>query len=196
MARERGRIGNVSVVRIHHTGMVVRSLQDAYGFYRDALSLRLVKEAVMEDQGVKAALFDIGNSFIELLEPIDPDFGIARFLETRGEGLHHVCLEVADLNASRAALKAKHIELIVSQMLRKVRVENPGDTNMLPHDVIDRFKFRKHNQRLADMVRVSDVGDTDLTMGDLVEKDVMREANAGAESEEEGTIVFSSGGAR
>ena len=102
----------MSVVRIHHTGMVVRSLQDAYGFYRDALSLRLVKEAVMEDQGVKAALFDIGNSFIELLEPIDPDFGIARFLETRGEGLHHVCLEVADINASLADLKAKNIELI------------------------------------------------------------------------------------
>ncbi len=102
----------MSVVRIHHTGMVVRSLQDAYAFYRDALSLRLVKEAVMEDQGVKAALFDIGNSFIELLEPIDPDFGIARFLETRGEGLHHVCLEVADINASLADLKAKNVELI------------------------------------------------------------------------------------
>ena len=102
----------MSVVRIHHTGMVVRSLQDAYAFYRDALSLRLVKEAVMEDQGVKAALFDIGNSFIELLEPIDPNFGIARFLETRGEGLHHVCLEVADINASLADLKAKNIELI------------------------------------------------------------------------------------
>lgn len=112
MARERGRVGNVSVVRIHHTGMVVRSLQDAYAFYRDALSLRLVKEAVMEDQGVKAALFDIGNSFIELLEPIDPNFGIARFLETRGEGLHHVCLEVADINASLADLKAKNVELI------------------------------------------------------------------------------------
>lgn len=102
----------MSVVRIHHTGMVVRSLQDAYAFYRDALSLRLVKEAVMEDQGVKAALFDIGNSFIELLEPIDPNFGIARFLETRGEGLHHVCLEVADINASLADLKAKNVELI------------------------------------------------------------------------------------
>lgn len=102
----------MNVVRIHHTGMVVRSLQDAYAFYRDALSLRLVKEAVMEDQGVKAALFDIGNSFIELLEPIDPNFGIARFLETRGEGLHHVCLEVADINASLADLKAKNVELI------------------------------------------------------------------------------------
>ena len=112
MARERWHVTRVGVIRIHHTGLVVRSLQDAYAFYRDTLSLRLVKEAVMEDQGVKAGLFDMGNSFLELLEPIDPDFGIARFLETRGEGLHHVCLEVADIHASLADLKSKSVELI------------------------------------------------------------------------------------
>lgn len=112
MARERRPIANVNVTRIHHTGIVVRDIEEASIFYRDSLSLRLVKEAVMEEQGVKAALFDIGNGFLELLEPIDPDFGIARFLETRGEGLHHVCLEVADINASLADLKAKTVELI------------------------------------------------------------------------------------
>ena len=112
MAQERGHLANVGVIRIHHTGVVVRSLEEAYGFYRDAMSMRLVKEAVMEDQGVKAALFDIGNSLLELLEPIDPDFGTARFLEKRGEGLHHVCLEVADIHASLAELKSKNVELI------------------------------------------------------------------------------------
>ena len=112
MAREHRHVTDVSVTRIHHTGLVVRSLQDAYAFYRDALSMRLVKEAVMEDQGVKAALLDMGNSFLELLEPIDPEFGIARFLETRGEGLHHVCLEVADIHASLAELKSKNVDLI------------------------------------------------------------------------------------
>ena len=74
--------------------------------------MRVVKEAVMEDQGVKAALLDIGNSFLELLEPIDAGFGIARFLEKRGEGLHHVCLEVDDIHASLADLKSKDVELI------------------------------------------------------------------------------------
>lgn len=112
MAQERGHLADVSVTRIHHTGVVVRNIEEAYAFYRDAMSLRLVKEAVMEDQGVKAALLDLGNSLLELLEPIDPDFGIARFLETRGEGLHHVCLEVADINASLAELKSKNVELI------------------------------------------------------------------------------------
>ena len=112
MAQERRHIANVSVNRIHHTGIVVRSIEEVYAFYRDAMSMRLVKEAVMEDQGVKAALLDLGNSLLELLEPIDPDFGIARFLEKRGEGLHHVCLEVDDVHAALADLKSKDVELI------------------------------------------------------------------------------------
>jgi methylmalonyl-CoA epimerase len=98
--------------RIHHTGVVVRSLEESYAFFRDTLGLRLVKEAVMEDQGVKAALLDLGNGLLELLEPIEPETGIARFLEKRGEGLHHVCLEVADIRAALADLKADGVELI------------------------------------------------------------------------------------
>ncbi|MCH8026481.1 MAG: VOC family protein, partial [Chloroflexi bacterium] len=98
--------------RIHHIGVVVRSLEQAYGFYRDTLGLRLVKEAVMEDQGVRAALLDLGNSFLELLEPIGGETGIARFLEKRGEGMHHVCMEVADIRASLAELKSQGMELI------------------------------------------------------------------------------------
>ena len=98
--------------RVHHTGVVVKSLDEAYKVYRDTLGMRFVKEAVMEDQGVKAALLDLNNSFLELLEPIVPETGIARFLEKRGEGLHHVCLEVGDIRAALADLKSKDIELI------------------------------------------------------------------------------------
>ena len=100
------------VNRVHHTGVVVRSLEASYPFFRDALGLPLIKEAVMEDQGVRAALFDLGNSLLELLEPIDPDTGIARFLEKRGEGLHHVCLEVDDIRAALADLKSKDVPLV------------------------------------------------------------------------------------
>ncbi len=100
------------VSRVHHTGVVVRSIDDALLMYRDTLGMPVVKEAVMEDQGVKAVLLDLGNSFLELLEPIDPEFGIARFLEKRGEGLHHVCLEVGDIHSVLAGLKSKNVELI------------------------------------------------------------------------------------
>src|SRR3989442_11977776 len=77
--------------RIHHAGIVVRRLADAYAFYRETLGLALVKEAEIPDQGVRAALLSVGDSEIELLEPTRPDTGVARFLAHRGEGLHHVC---------------------------------------------------------------------------------------------------------
>ncbi len=101
-----------AVNRVHHTGVVVRSLEESYVFFRDTLGLRFVREAVMEDQGVKAALLDLGNGLLELLEPIESGTGIAHFLEKRGEGLHHVCLEVDDIKAALAELKADGVELI------------------------------------------------------------------------------------
>ena len=70
--------------KIHHVGIVVRSIATAYAFYRDTLSLQVHKEDIIQDQGVKAALLTIGASEIELLEPITPGTGVARFLENRG----------------------------------------------------------------------------------------------------------------
>jgi methylmalonyl-CoA epimerase len=98
--------------KIHHVGIVVRSLDEAYKFYRDTLGLPVHKEAVVEDQGVKAALLTIGNSEIELLEPINENGGVAKFLERRGEGLHHICFETDNVAAELAATKAKGIALI------------------------------------------------------------------------------------
>ncbi len=100
------------VNRIHHIGVVVRSREEAYAFFRDTLGLTLLKEALLDDQGVKAALLDLGNSLLELLEPFDPDTGIGRYLERRGEGLHHVWLEVAGIEATLTDLKAKGVPLI------------------------------------------------------------------------------------
>ncbi len=100
------------VTRVHHIGVVVRSMDDALAFFRDALDLPLLKEEVVEEQGVRAALLDLGNSFLELLEPTVPDTGIARYLERRGEGLHHVCLEVPDIDAALAGLKVDGVPLV------------------------------------------------------------------------------------
>ena len=102
----------MTAAAIHHTGVVVRSMDEALRFYRDTLGLRLLAEEVVPDQGVRAALLDLGNGFLELLEPNVPDTGIARYLERRGEGLHHVCLETGDIHAELAQLKAKGVELI------------------------------------------------------------------------------------
>lgn len=98
--------------KIHHVGIVVRNLEEAYLFYRDTLGLPVHKEATVEDQGVKAALLTIGNSEIELLEPINENGGVAKFLERRGEGLHHICFETDDVDAELEATKQKGIAVI------------------------------------------------------------------------------------
>ena len=85
------------LTRVHHVGLVVRRLEDGLAFWQDALGLQVSKQATVADQGVKAALLPIGRSEIELLEPIDPAGGVAKFLEKRGEGLHHVCFETPDV---------------------------------------------------------------------------------------------------
>ena len=101
--------------KIHHVGIVVRSLDEAFAFYRDALSLPVHKEAVIQDQGVRAALLTIGESEIELLEPIAPGTGVARFLEQRGEGLHHLCFETDDVNEELETAKRRGVRLIDQQ---------------------------------------------------------------------------------
>jgi methylmalonyl-CoA epimerase len=98
--------------RIHHVGIVVRNLEEAYRFYRDALGLTVHKMAEVRDQGVRAALLACGHSEVELLEPIDPKGTVARFLEKRGEGLHHVCFETDNVERELAAARAKGIPLI------------------------------------------------------------------------------------
>lgn len=98
--------------KIHHVGIVVRNLEEAYRFYRDTLGLPVHKEATVQDQGVRAALLTIGNSEIELLEPINENGGVAKFLEKRGEGLHHICFETDDVAAELEATKQKGIAVI------------------------------------------------------------------------------------
>ena len=98
--------------KIHHIGIVVRSIDAAYAFYRDTLSLPVHKEDIIQNQGVKAALLTIGASEIELLEPIDPSTGVARFLERKGEGLHHLCFETDDIARELATARTKGVMLI------------------------------------------------------------------------------------
>jgi methylmalonyl-CoA/ethylmalonyl-CoA epimerase len=98
--------------RIHHVGIVVKRLADAYGFYRDTLGLPVLKEAELPDQGVRAALLGAGDSEVELLEPLADDTGVGRFLTRRGEGLHHLCLDTGEIDRALAVLKERGAELL------------------------------------------------------------------------------------
>jgi methylmalonyl-CoA/ethylmalonyl-CoA epimerase len=100
------------IKKVHHVGVVVRDMDQAMRFYRDTLGLLVHKEETIEDQGVRAALLTLGDSEIELLEPVVADNGVAKYLESRGEGLHHVCFEVDDVDDDLDTLKDMDIELI------------------------------------------------------------------------------------
>jgi len=100
------------VSNIHHVGIVVKSLTDAYRFWIDTLGLSVVREAIVEDQGVRAALLAAGASSIELLEPTRPDTGIARFLGKHGEGLHHLCFLTPSIEGDLDRLRAKNVPLL------------------------------------------------------------------------------------
>jgi DNA-directed RNA polymerase subunit beta' len=84
--------------------------------------------------------------------------------------------------AQGVTIDDKHIELILSQMIRKVKVENPGDTDLLPQEVVDKYNFKQKNRDIENFVRISEVGGTDLKLNELVTKAVIKEANARAEA--------------
>jgi methylmalonyl-CoA/ethylmalonyl-CoA epimerase len=104
--------------RVHHVAVVVRDLDAALAFYRDRLGLPVELVLPIDSDGVTIAFLSVGESKIELVMPTDPSTGVARFLESRGEGFHHVCLEVADVDAELRRLAGAGIELI-DQAARK-----------------------------------------------------------------------------
>ncbi len=104
--------------KISHLGVAVSTLDDALKFWRDGLGLELHEIEVVEDQGVRTAMLPLGESRIELLEATGEDTPVGKFLAKRGPGIHHVCVEVADLAAKLAQLQEQGIRLIDEQPRR------------------------------------------------------------------------------
>lgn len=105
-------MSNPEGTKIQHLGVAVSSIDDALGFWRDALGLELTEVEVVEDQGVRVAMLPIGESRIELLEATGDETPVGKFIAKRGPGIHHLCVEVNDINAKLAELKAQGVRLI------------------------------------------------------------------------------------
>jgi len=98
------------MTKLDHIGIAVRSL-DAANIY-EALGLTIEHTEVVATQGVRTAFLSVGDANLELLEPTGPDSAIAKFIEKRGEGIHHICLRVTNLEEHLARLKAAGFRLI------------------------------------------------------------------------------------
>lgn len=98
--------------RVDHTAIVVRDMDEALGRYRVLLTAECTERVHVENQGVEVAFLRLGDTQIELVQPTCRESGIARFLEERGEGLHHVGIRVTDIRVELERLRANGIKLI------------------------------------------------------------------------------------
>lgn len=99
-------------MKIDHIGIATSGIEQALGFWKDALGLENVYSETVEDQKVKVAMLPLGETRIELLEPTSRDSPISKFLEKRGGGIHHIAVEVDDIHAALVRLKAAGARLI------------------------------------------------------------------------------------
>ena len=99
-------------MKIDHIGIATRGIEESLGFWRDALGLEVKHTETVEEQGVRVAMLPVGEPRVELLEPTGPDTPVAKFLEKRGPGIHHVAVRVADIRAALARLKSQGARLI------------------------------------------------------------------------------------
>ena len=99
-------------MKINHLGIATKGIDEALKFWGDALGLESVHTETVEDQKVRVAMLPIGDTRIELLEATSADSPIAKFIEKRGGGIHHIAVEVENIEASLAKLKASGMRLI------------------------------------------------------------------------------------
>jgi methylmalonyl-CoA epimerase len=103
------------IKKVDHISIVVKNLDEGLKTYEDLLGVKHSHVEEVPDQGIKAAMLVLGDVEIELIEPISADSGVAKFLEKKGEGIHHICLEVDDVDKELAALADKGVDLIDKQ---------------------------------------------------------------------------------
>ena len=121
-------------MRLDHIGIAVKDLDAAIRFYRDVLGLELERVEEVPEERVRIAMFRVGDVHIELLQGTDPESAISKFIEKRGEGIHHIAIHVDDVDAKTEELKAKGVTLTydkpreVAGGSRKINFIHPRNT--------------------------------------------------------------------
>ncbi|HJU91660.1 MAG TPA: methylmalonyl-CoA epimerase [Pyrinomonadaceae bacterium] len=99
-------------MKIDHIGIATKSIEEGLAVWRDALGLKVDSTEEVTEQGVKVCMLAVGDTHVELLEPLGPETSVGKFLARRGPGMHHIAIEVGDIHASLAELKNKGARLI------------------------------------------------------------------------------------
>ncbi len=107
--------------RIDHIGVVVSDLDEAADLYRDSFQMPEQHRETVEDLGVEAMLFEVGEGHVELISPLDDDSGVAKFLAKNGPGMHHVAYACDDIEAALASVREAGLRLIDKEPRRGIR---------------------------------------------------------------------------
>ena len=97
---------------VNHVALVVNDMEETLDFYRKTFGVGSAETEEVPDQGVRAAVVRIGGTLLELIEPTDPTSGVAKYIERRGEGMHHICFEVDDLEDTLSRLDDSGVQLV------------------------------------------------------------------------------------
>lgn len=122
------------IKKIEHIGIAVASIEKSIPLFRDLLGIPLERVFESDEIKTKIAFFPLGDSTIELIEPMDPESVVGKFIQKRGEGIHHICFGVENVEAALREFEAKGIELInktpkKTQDGRTIAFLNPRSTN-------------------------------------------------------------------
>lgn len=109
------------LTKVEHIALAVSDLEAAIDLYTKVWGLNLEHREVVEDQGVEEAMFPVGESYVQLLAPLGPDTTVGKFIERRGEGLHHIAYQVEDIVAALRSLKESGAKLIDQEPRRGSR---------------------------------------------------------------------------
>ncbi|MBF8264887.1 MAG: methylmalonyl-CoA epimerase [Dehalococcoidia bacterium] len=131
------------IKNIAHIGIAVKNMDDAVKAYK-ALGLKLEKVESVPEQGVKTGFLPVGGGYVEFLEALNAESGIAKFIEKRGEGIHHICLEVDNLEKELQSLSANGVELIDKQPRKgvegKIAFVHPKSTKGVLIELVEKHK--------------------------------------------------------
>jgi methylmalonyl-CoA epimerase len=135
----------IRMKKIDHIAIAVHSIEEALQAYEGALGLELAGVGEVPEQGVRVAFLPTGESELELVEPLASDSGVAKFLEKRGEGIHHICFEVDDIEAVLQDLAARGVRLIDEQPRRgaqgRVAFLHPKSTHGVLIELIEKRRI-------------------------------------------------------
>lgn len=138
-------------MKIDHLGIATRGISETIGFWRDALGLELVETEEVAEQRVRVAMLPLGESRIELLEPTSEDSPIAKFLEKRGPGIHHIAVRVDDIRSVLARLKAEGARLIDEEPRRGaggslIAFVHPSSSNGVLLELVEQSSGQPHGK--------------------------------------------------